>query len=214
MIVSSIKLLIKQLIWRSRNHHNFTVVGNSGFPLQKVSVGRGSYGTLNVIGFGAESEKLVIGHYCSIADDVSILLGGEHRTDSVSTYPFSSMYGREITAISRGPVVIEDDVWIGYGATVLSGVHIGQGAVIGACALVTSDVPPYAIVGGTPAKLIRWRFDETERRLASKIDYSKLNPSEFESLALLEGKASPINIRAVIGDLNHEGIVNDGRPCD
>jgi virginiamycin A acetyltransferase len=151
VIFSSVKLLIKKLIWRSRNRRNFTTVGNPGFPLNKVSVGCGTYGVLTIIAFGSELEKVNIGNYCSIADGVSILLGGEHRTSSISTFPFSSMYGGQVTAVSKGPVTIDDDVWIGYRATILSGVHIGQGAVVGACALITKDVPPYAVVGGVPA---------------------------------------------------------------
>ena len=77
-------------------------------------------------------------------------------------------------AISKGDIIVDDDVWIGYGATILSGVHIGQGAVIAAGAVVTKDVPPYAIVGGVPAKVIKYRFSPEIIQQLMKLDYSKL----------------------------------------
>ncbi|BBJ00397.1 acetyltransferase [Ferrigenium kumadai] len=109
-----------------------------------------------------DSTRLSIGKHCSIAKDVSILLGGEHRTDWVTTYPFNKFF-REVDGItgyphSKGDVSIGNDVWIGMGATILSGVTIGDGAVIASHSLVTRDVPPYAIAGGNPARVIRSRF--------------------------------------------------------
>ena len=77
-----------------------------------------------------------------------------------------------------GGIVVEDDVWIGFGATILSGVHIGQGAVVAAGALVTKDVPPYAIVGGVPAKLIKYRFEQELVRELVDIDYSRLDKQD------------------------------------
>lgn len=213
MIISSVKLLIKKLIWRSRNRRNFTTVGNPGFPLNKVSVGCGTYGVLTIIAFGSELEKVNIGNFCSIADGVSILLGGEHRTSSISTFPFSSMYGGQVTAVSKGPVTIDDDVWIGYRATILSGVHIGQGAVVGACALITKDVPPYAVVGGVPAKVIGWRFDEESRQLASMIDYSMLDPTLLENYALLEKEACITSLKDAIEQIERKSNL-EGREHD
>ncbi len=70
--------------------------------------------------------------------------------------------------------MVDDDVWIGYGATILSGVHIGQGAIVGANALVTKDIPPYAIAGGTPAKLIKYRFEERIINELLKVDFDSL----------------------------------------
>lgn len=124
-------------------------------------IGAYTYGTPKIYQWD-DSTRLSIGKHCSIAKDVSILLGGEHRTDWVSTYPFNRFFG-EAKGIgghprSKGDVTIGNDVWIGMGATILSGVTIGDGAVIAARSLVTKDVPPYAIAGGNPARVIRSRF--------------------------------------------------------
>ncbi len=129
-------------------------------------IGEFSYGGPKVR-FPESGKKLTIGRYCSIADKVEIFLGGNHRTDWGTTYPFSAL--RDIWPLapkteeyhsSRGDVTIGHDVWIGCGAIILSGITIGHGAVVAAHAVVTKDVPPYAIVGGNPAKIIRHRFDE------------------------------------------------------
>jgi acetyltransferase-like isoleucine patch superfamily enzyme len=127
-----------------------------------------SYGTPLV--FQQPGRKLRIGNFCSIAQEVTIHLGGNHRMDRVTTYPFVGFPDNwpeaeflpveEVYGVSKGDVVIGNDVWIGYGATILSGVRIGDGAVIGARALVARDVEPYAIVAGNPARLVRKRFDE------------------------------------------------------
>ena len=110
-------------------------------------------------------EKLKIGRFCSIAQEVIFFMGGNHRLDWVSTYPFNGFReiwpeATEVNNFSRGDIVIGNDVWIGYGASIFSGLTIGDGAVIGAHAVVTKDVPPYAIVAGNPARILRYRFDE------------------------------------------------------
>jgi acetyltransferase-like isoleucine patch superfamily enzyme len=126
-------------------------------------IGRGTYGDLRVRSWG-EGTTLTMGAFCSVASGVQILLGGEHRPDWVTTYPFNVLWekARHLSGhpSSKGDVVIGNDVWIGAEAMILSGVTIGDGAVIGARAVVTKDVPPYAVVGGNPARVIRMRFDE------------------------------------------------------
>jgi len=129
----------------------------------RYKIGDHTYGNLRVVSFG-EGTSLTIGKYCSISRNVVIFLGGEHRTDWISTYPFPWIW-EEAKGIpghpgTKGDVVIGNDVWIGYGATLLSGVTVGDGAVIGACSLVTKDVPPYARVAGNPAHILGYRFDE------------------------------------------------------
>ncbi len=126
-------------------------------------IGVGSYGKIQIHDFG-EGTTLQIGNYCSLADEVQIMLGGGHRADWVTIYPFSALdtAHRHIKGhpVSRGDVRIGHDVWIGREAMILSGVTIGNGAVIGARAVVARDVAPYAVVVGNPAREIRKRFDE------------------------------------------------------
>lgn len=132
---------------------------------ERYPVGRGTYGEPEVLHWG-EPTTLRIGAFCSIAVGVKIYLGGNHRTDWITTYPFPIFRdsARDIPGhpATKGDVIIGNDVWIGADATILSGVRIGNGAVVGACAVVTRDVPAYAIVAGNPAKIIRRRFTETE----------------------------------------------------
>jgi len=129
----------------------------------QYEIGEYTYGKPNVLAHD-EDTRLKIGKFCSIAMDVTILLGGEHYTNRITTYPlggfFDQVGGEENYARSKGDVIIGNDVWIGHGAMILSGVSIGHGAVIAANATITKDVPPYAIVGGNPARLIRYRFSE------------------------------------------------------
>jgi len=113
-------------------------------------------------------EKLIIGKFCSIACGTKFLFNcANHSLKSLSTYTFPLFYEEweleksNITTAwdNKGNIVIGNDVWIGYEAVIMAGVHIGDGAIIAARAVVTKDVPPYTIVGGTPAKEIRKRFD-------------------------------------------------------
>lgn len=126
--------------------------------------GRGTYGDLILKEWG-EGATLRVGSFCSIAAGVQILLGGERRLDWVTTYPFSVLRPevREYTGHpkTKGDVIIGHDVWIGTEAVILSGVTIGNGAVIGARALVSRSVAPYTIVVGNPASVVRLRFDES-----------------------------------------------------
>lgn len=128
-------------------------------------IGKYTYGTPLVFDF-TNQYKLTIGNYSSIAREVVIFLDGNHRTDWISMYPpngFAITHGkylktREGHPSSKGDVTIGHDVWIGYRSTILSGVTIHDGAVVAAGSVVTKDVPAYAIVGGNPAKLIKYRF--------------------------------------------------------
>lgn len=113
-------------------------------------------------------EKLIIGKYCSIACGTKFLFNcANHTLKSLSTYTFPLFYeewGLEKSDVAaawdnKGDILIGNDVWIGYEAVIMAGVHIGDGAIIAARAVVTKDIPPYTIVGGTPAKEIRKRFD-------------------------------------------------------
>lgn len=128
--------------------------------LPQYQIGRGTYGVPRIHHYPNDAS-LRIGAYCSIAADVGIFLGGEHHSEWVSTYPFGSLWPEHAHPEhprSRGDVVIGSDVWIGREAMIMSGVTIGDGAVIGARALVARDVAPYTVVVGSPAKPIRTRF--------------------------------------------------------
>ncbi len=129
----------------------------------QYEIGRGSYGKPQILDWG-EGATLKLGAFCSIADGVKIFLGGEHRTDWVTTYPFSVLWksARQQNGHprSKGDVIIGNDVWIGEEAIILSGVRIGDGAVVGARAVVSKDIPPYAVVVGNPARVIKRRFED------------------------------------------------------
>lgn len=169
-----IKLWIFRKLWRLHNRNNGIFLKGI-YDTKKISVGRKSYGLLNIVDWSPSDSKLVIGNYVSIAENVYFLIAGEHTTDTVSTYPFKvRVFGDKYEAGSKGSIIVKDDVWIGEGATICSGVTIGQGAVVAAGAVVTKDVEPYAIVGGNPAKLIRYRFDENLRAKLEKTDVSSL----------------------------------------
>lgn len=142
--------------------------------LAVLDVGRHTYGTPEILTFSTpveaaeRGERVTIGAFCSIGGDVRIYLGGNHRTDWITTFPLRVKLGLPLAGVdgatrSAGAVSIGHDVWIGNNATVLSGVTIGSGAVVGACAVVSSDVPPYAVVVGNPARVVRFRFDEATR---------------------------------------------------
>ena len=126
-----------------------------------------SYG-VPLVHYWHDQTTLKIGKYCSIAKNVQIFLGGNHRSDWVSTYPFPAFFdeAKHIPdyARSRGDVVIGNDVWLCTDCTILSGVTIGHGAVIGSGAVVRRDVEPYAIMVGNPAQVAGWRFDEAQRQ--------------------------------------------------
>lgn len=181
-------LIRHQIAWRRKNRHNFTYAGGL-FPSGKVKVGRGTYGRLNVFCYGGAQERLTIGSYCSIANTARFLLSGGHGLRRPCTYPFLRRYKGICESICKGPIMLGDDVWVGEEATILSGITVGQGAVIAAGAVVTKDVPPYAVVGGVPAAVLHWRFDEETIERLLRFDFSKLTEKDaIENLELLYGE--------------------------
>jgi virginiamycin A acetyltransferase len=122
-------------------------------------------------------DKLIIGKFCSIASDVKFIMnGGNHRTDWFTNYPFPVFgNGWESTMPEtwpeKGNTIVGNDVWIGYGATLMPGVKVGDGAIIAAKSVVTKSVSPYSVVGGNPAQEIRQRFDRTTIETLLKIQW-------------------------------------------
>jgi len=141
-------------------------------------------------------DKLIIGRFCAIARGVEFVMNGaNHRMNSATSYPFSILgngWEKVTPAVSdlpyKGDTVVENDVWIGQNATILPGVHIGNGAIIAANAVVTKDVPDYHIAGGNPCRIIKKRFDDEviEHLLAIRWwDWPK--EKIFDNLEILSG---------------------------
>ena len=131
------------------------------YPGLNYTAGPYSYGDPQVLTWG-EGKTFKVGKFCSIGPKVTIVLGGNHRSDWITTFPFSALDPLALHIPghphTRGDVVLGHDVWIGLGATILSGVRIGNGACVGAHAVVSKDVPDYAIVAGNPGVVRRLRF--------------------------------------------------------
>jgi acetyltransferase-like isoleucine patch superfamily enzyme len=177
MIKDKIKLFIFRKKWRKMNAHNESIAMNI-FNMNAISVGKFTYGGIKVLNYNTTSS-LVIRNYCSIAQNVVFILDADHYVNHISTFPFRAKILNEgFEGVSKGNIIVDDDVWIGYGAIILSGVHIGQGAIVAAGAVVSKDVPAYAIVGGVPAKILKYRFNVIIINKMLKIDYNNLTESD------------------------------------
>lgn len=192
-------------VWRKHNVDNFSTLGYikplSQENLNKISVGKSTYGSLNCQFWNLPDEGLKIGRFCSIAEGVTFLLSGEHRYDCITSYPFKVLnFGFEKEAVSKGKIIVGDDVWIGFNSLILSGVNIGQGAVVAAGSVIVKDVPPYAIVGGNPAKVIKYRFSEKIIEKLLSIDFNKLKANEGNLESLYE-KLDEDNVENIINSL-------------
>lgn len=181
------KILLRKY-WRKTNQHNYTRIGTISSPAfisfiksGHVSVGKDTYGQINMHYSGNKNESLCIGSNCSISSQADFLLGGEHNYRCISTYPYKVMkFHSETEAICKGPIIVEDEVWIGDQALILSGVRIGKGAIIAAGSVVVHDVPAYSIVGGNPAKIIKYRFSESIIKKLISINLSEINITDSD----------------------------------
>lgn len=157
---------------------------------QRITIGKFTYGNPQFMLWDS-SERIDIGSFCSIANEVTIFGGGEHNSNWISTFPLriafnESMAHQDGHPATKGRTIIGNDVWIGYRATILSGVSISDGAIIGAGSVVTKNVPPYAIVAGNPAKLIKYRFSFNQIESLLKICWWNWETDKIQkNLALL-----------------------------
>lgn len=149
-------------------------------------IGKSTYGVPRVHDWN-EGSTLQIGSYCSISDNVQIYLGGHHRSDWITTYPFPAFYEKakhiKDYGGTNGDVIIGSDVWIAANVIILSGVTIGHGAVIANGSIVTKNIAPYEIVGGDPAKHIRYRFTPEIITLLLSLSWWELDETEILEIA-------------------------------
>jgi virginiamycin A acetyltransferase len=193
MLNNLIKLKSRKIF----KHTNDTIIFTNEYKeLKKYNIGDFTYGKPIIKDYGSD---LKIGKFCSIAEGVKIILGGEHRTKWLSTYPFNVIY-KEFSFIeghphTKGDVNIGNDVWIGTDAIILSGVCIGNGAVIAARSVVTKNVPDYAIVGGNPAKIIRMRFNKKQINILLKLKWWEKDIEDIKKIVkiLLSSDINKLN---------------------
>lgn len=178
-VISKIKWERKRRKWRLLNKNNETSIIND-FVFEHVIVGKKTYGELRVIDHAKPRSEgaslLKIGSFCSIASDVTFVLNGEHNMDRILSFPLEVKFyhNKSHEAFGKGDIVIGDDVWIGHGALILSGVRIGNGSVIAAGSVVVKDIPPYSVGGGIPARVIKKRFNDEIIYVLSQIKYEKI----------------------------------------
>lgn len=179
-IISKILYFFKKKSSSAKEDTLNTFYTKDKFAENKYVIGDFTYGKPKVI-FENDETNLYIGKYCSIANEVTIFLGGNHRPDWVTTYPFNSIPDfseyKNITGhpATKGDVIIGNDVWIGLKSTILSGVKIEDGAIVAAGSVVTKNIGPYEIWGGNPAKFIKKRFTDDQIKKLLEISWWNWN---------------------------------------
>lgn len=197
----------KKSKWRKLNKHNTTFleyVPDSQDFFNRVTVGKHTYGPIKAIYSGNDKESLSIGNFCSIGSGTTFILGSEHGYKGISTFPFKvKILKASHEAHTKGAIIIHDDVWLGENVLVLSGVTIGRGAVVAAGSVVVKDVPEYSIVGGNPARVIKYRFSEEIIDQLMKIDYGKMSDNKISTfIEDLYTEIKPENITEILNRID------------
>ena len=168
---------------------------------EQMEVGRYSYGHPTILSFPS-GARVRIGSFCSIAENVFIVLGGEHAAGRATTYPLNALWEEDLLPhheSTRGDVEIGSDVWIGFGAIILSGSKIGHGAIVGAGAVVSGEVPPFAVVAGNPARVLRFRFEAPTIQALLELRWWEWPEAEIrERAAELMGDATTFCMNALL----------------
>jgi acetyltransferase-like isoleucine patch superfamily enzyme len=157
-----------------------------------MKVGKHTYGANNITERWGKQTELIIGNFCSIASNVLVYLGGNHRIDWVTTYPFGAVnteifnkHNGEGHPATNGNVIIGNDVWIGDNVTIMSGTRIGDGAVIGSNSVISGRIKPYSIYRGNPAEFLYFRFDEETISTLLQLKWWDLDDSIINELSPL-----------------------------
>lgn len=172
------KVLKKLIVTKEGGYPFSSTIRDYTYEKYGVKVGMYSYGSMFSPDFNIGGLSVYIGNYCSFASNIHYY-GANHPYENVSTSPFfyNKSFGYSVKDVERYKLDIGNDVWIGYGVTITCGCqNIGNGAVIAAGAVVTKDVPPYAIVGGVPARVIKFRFDNETIEQLEKSKWYDLAP--------------------------------------
>lgn len=192
----------KKIEWRLNNKHNLTTLSYKVKNSQFIHVGNESYGEIITESYGNSNESLQIGNYVSIASNVVFILGGNHQINTFTSYPLKSIFIKnspEDDAQSKGAIIVEDEVWIGNNAIILSGITLGKGSIIAAGSVVTKNVVPFSIVGGNPAKLIKFRLSEDLIEKRKEIDLSKMSKRDItENIDLFYSELTETNLQKII----------------
>ena len=171
---------LRKIFWRILGIDHIHMIRVVDQPFLKndayTRIGYKSYDN-NALVYRWSDAPLIIGKYCSISYNVRFIMDeGGHTFNTISSYPFKT----NKCNMERSGIVVGNDVWIGMNAIIMYGVSIGDGATIAAGSVVTKDVAPYTVVGGVPAKVIKYRFEPEMIEELLKIDYGKLSKEDIE----------------------------------
>jgi acetyltransferase-like isoleucine patch superfamily enzyme len=184
VVCAAIGRLLTPILWAPRVQRTIRLIVNEetiyNASPELLQIARPSFVRTRLLRYSPDDPQATVGRYCSLNDTSYLLTGGDHHPEYVSTclFYFAMGAGPEKYADSKGPITIGNDVWSGFGSIVLPGVTVGDGAILAAGAVVTRDVPPFSIVGGVPAKVISYRFEEPIRAALLRIrwwDWTEAN---------------------------------------